>query len=42
MKTTSHTLGIDLFGEVLFDCFPDGRRLLGGAPFSQQANVGGN
>jgi fructokinase len=34
MTTTSHTLGIDLFGEVLFDCFPDGRRLLGGAPFN--------
>lgn len=23
-----------LFGEVLFDCFPDGRRVLGGAPFN--------
>ncbi len=26
--------GIDLFGEVLFDGFPDGRRVLGGAPFN--------
>ncbi len=25
---------ICVFGEVLFDCFPDGRRLLGGAPFN--------
>jgi fructokinase len=25
---------IDIFGEVLFDCFPDGRRVLGGAPFN--------
>jgi fructokinase len=31
---TSQTPGIDIFGEVLFDCFPDGRRLLGGAPFN--------
>ncbi|MFO7603612.1 MAG: carbohydrate kinase [Gammaproteobacteria bacterium] len=23
-----------IFGEVLFDCFPDGRRVLGGAPFN--------
>ena len=23
-----------IFGEVLFDCFPDGRRILGGAPFN--------
>lgn len=23
-----------LFGEVLFDCFPDGREVLGGAPFN--------
>lgn len=23
-----------VFGEVLFDCFPDGRRVLGGAPFN--------
>ena len=27
-----HTIGI--FGEVLFDCFPDGREVLGGAPFN--------
>jgi fructokinase len=25
---------VDIFGEVLFDCFPDGRRILGGAPFN--------
>jgi fructokinase len=25
---------IIVFGEVLFDCFPDGRRVLGGAPFN--------
>ncbi len=23
-----------IFGEVLFDCFPDGIRVLGGAPFN--------
>lgn len=23
-----------IFGEVLFDCFPDGKRILGGAPFN--------
>ena len=23
-----------IFGEVLYDCFPDGRRVLGGAPFN--------
>ncbi|MBT2989337.1 MAG: carbohydrate kinase [gamma proteobacterium symbiont of Ctena orbiculata] len=26
--------GIAIFGEVLFDCFPDGERVLGGAPFN--------
>lgn len=25
---------IAIFGEVLYDCFPDGRRVLGGAPFN--------
>jgi fructokinase len=25
---------VDIFGEVLFDCFPGGRRVLGGAPFN--------
>nr|WP_319490881.1 PfkB family carbohydrate kinase [uncultured Desulfobacter sp.] len=25
---------IIVFGEVLFDCFPDGQRILGGAPFN--------
>jgi fructokinase len=23
-----------IFGEVLFDCFPDGSQVLGGAPFN--------
>ena len=23
-----------VFGEVLYDCFEDGRRVLGGAPFN--------
>jgi len=27
-------LGPVIFGEVLFDCFPDGSRVLGGAPFN--------
>ncbi len=26
--------GIYIFGEVLFDCFPDGKQVLGGAPFN--------
>jgi len=26
--------GLVIFGEVLFDCFPDGSRVLGGAPFN--------
>ena len=25
---------IIIFGEVLFDCFPDGQKILGGAPFN--------
>lgn len=29
----SHS-GLVIFGEVLFDCFPDGTRVLGGAPFN--------
>ncbi len=28
------TTGIAIFGEVLFDCFPGGERVLGGAPFN--------
>ncbi len=28
-----------VFGEVLFDCFPDGRRVLGGAPFNVAWNL---
>lgn len=31
---TVQTVPVLLFGEVLFDCFPDGRRALGGAPFN--------
>jgi fructokinase len=30
---------IHVFGEVLFDCFPDGRRVLGGAPFNVAWNL---
>lgn len=30
-----------IFGEVLFDCFPDGRRVLGGAPFNVAWNLRG-
>jgi fructokinase len=30
-KGTHETL---IYGEVLYDCFPDGRRILGGAPFN--------
>ncbi len=29
-----NTNQIVIFGEVLYDCFPDGRRILGGAPFN--------
>ncbi len=32
----SHPL---IFGEVLFDCFPDGREVLGGAPFNVAWNL---
>lgn len=31
--------GICIFGEVLFDHFPDGRRVLGGAPFNVAWNL---
>lgn len=31
---TNQGPSIDIFGEVLLDCFPDGRRILGGAPFN--------
>ncbi len=30
-----------IFGEVLFDCFPDGRKVLGGAPFNVAWNLRG-
>jgi fructokinase len=30
-----------IFGEVLFDCFPDGSRVLGGAPFNVAWNLQG-
>ena len=30
---------IIIFGEVLFDCFPDGQRVLGGAPFNVAWNL---
>ncbi|MFZ4666041.1 MAG: carbohydrate kinase family protein [Prochlorotrichaceae cyanobacterium] len=32
---------IHVFGEVLFDCFPDGKRVLGGAPFNVAWNLQG-
>ncbi len=31
-----------VFGEVLFDHFPDGRRVLGGAPFNVAWNLAAN
>ena len=31
---TTRTVPVLVFGEVLYDCFPDGRRVLGGAPFN--------
>jgi fructokinase len=34
MQTPQERPVVDIFGEVLFDCFPDGRRVLGGAPFN--------
>ncbi|WP_305042857.1 carbohydrate kinase family protein [Geoalkalibacter sp.] len=30
----TRTSPLCIFGEVLFDCFPDGERILGGAPFN--------
>ena len=33
MNDTSHGVPV-IFGEVLFDCFPDGNSVLGGAPFN--------
>lgn len=30
---------ITIFGEVLFDCFPDGEKVLGGAPFNVAWNL---
>lgn len=41
MSPTAHTTaGPVIFGEVLFDCFPD-RRVLGGAPFNVAWNLNG-
>ena len=34
------TIGPIIFGEVLFDCFPDGSAVLGGAPFNVYAHLG--
>jgi fructokinase len=31
MKTNTSIL---VFGEAIFDCFPDGEQVLGGAPFN--------
>lgn len=33
-ETKSISTPVVVFGEVLFDCFPDGKRVLGGAPFN--------
>ncbi len=33
MKNNNQTIPV-IFGEVLFDCFPDGNAVLGGAPFN--------
>ena len=33
-KGHSNGFAVAVFGEVLYDCFPDGRRVLGGAPFN--------
>ena len=33
-KGDSNGFAAVVFGEVLYDCFPDGRRVLGGAPFN--------
>ena len=35
MNNSANTTGVPVvFGEVLFDCFPDGKTVLGGAPFN--------
>ncbi len=34
MPFTANVNQIVIFGEVLFDCFPDGNKVLGGAPFN--------
>ncbi len=33
-ESKTKSASIVVFGEVLFDCFPDGKRVLGGAPFN--------
>ena len=30
-----------VFGEVLYDCFPDGKEILGGAPFNVAWHLSG-
>lgn len=39
LKTKDQKLSPLIFGEVLFDCFPDGREKLGGAPFNVAWNL---
>lgn len=34
LKAGGAAAEVVVYGEVLFDCFPDGRRVLGGAPFN--------
>jgi fructokinase len=35
----SESIGITIIGEVLFDCFPDGKQIPGGAPFNVAWNL---
>ena len=34
VNPVSSAVDVAVYGEVLYDCFPDGRRVLGGAPFN--------
>jgi len=39
LETKDQKLSPLIFGEVLFDCFPDGQEVLGGAPFNVAWNL---
>ena len=41
MAPNSRNNQVAILGEVLFDCFPDGKRILGGAPFNVAWNLQG-